>query len=81
MGVPFHDERDFEFALKHNIQITQVVDGNEGDDLKDYVLCNSAEYTGLKVPDAVDKILARLEKLGVGKQTTEYRLRDWLVSR
>lgn len=58
-----------------------MVDGKDGDDLKDYVLCNSAEYTGLKVPDAVDKILERLEKVGVGKQATEYRLRDWLVSR
>jgi len=44
-------------------------------------LANSGEYTGLKVPEAVDKICEKLEELKIGKKTTEYRIRDWLVSR
>ena len=44
-------------------------------------MANSGEYTGLKVPEAVDKICKKLESLNIGRKTTEYRIRDWLVSR
>jgi leucyl-tRNA synthetase len=81
MGVPYHDERDCAFALKNNLAMIQVIDGDEQNNLSDCVLANSREYSGLKVPDAVEKIFAKLEKLGTGKKTTEYRIRDWLVSR
>jgi len=81
MGVPYHDERDCAFALKNNLAMIQVIDGDEQNNLSDCVLVNSREYSGLKVPDAVEKIIAKLDKLGTGKKTTEYRIRDWLVSR
>ena len=45
------------------------------------MLANSGGYNGLKVPEAVEKICAKLESLKIGKKTTEYRIRDWLVSR
>lgn len=54
MGVPFHDERDCNFALKNNIPIVQVIDGDEENKLEECVLVNSSKYNGLKVPQAVD---------------------------
>ena len=54
MGVPFHDERDCAFALVNNISMTQVIDGDEENNLNDCVLSNSREFNGLKVPEAVE---------------------------
>jgi leucyl-tRNA synthetase len=61
MGVPYHDERDCGFALKNNLEMIQVIDGDEQINLSDCVLANSGEFSGLKVPDAVEKICAKLE--------------------
>lgn len=58
-----------------------MIDGDEEKDLSECVLANSDEFNGLKVPEAVQKIVSKLEQMKVGKRTTEYRLRDWLVSR
>lgn len=54
MGVPFHDERDCTFALKNNIQMIQVIDGDEENDLLNCSLVNSGQYTGLKVSEATE---------------------------
>ena len=86
MVVPAHDERDYEFAKKYNIPIKQVIkpkDGKESDKLfTDYgVLINSGKYDGLTSEEAKEKITADLEKMGVGRKTVNYRLKDWLVSR
>ena len=53
MGVPYHDERDCAFALKNNLAMIQVIDGDEQNNLSECVLANSGEFSGLKVPDAV----------------------------
>ena len=66
MGVPYHDERDCAFALKNNIDMMQVIDGDEENNLNECVLTNSGEFSGLKVPEAVDKIIAKLESMKVG---------------
>ena len=86
MVVPAHDERDYEFAKKYNIPIKQVIkpkDGKESDKLfTEYgVLINSGKYDGLTSEEAKEKITADLEKMGVGRKTVNYRLKDWLVSR
>ena len=81
MGVPFHDERDCTFALKNNITMIQVIEGDEENKLEDCTLVNSQAFNGLKVPEAVDKIVDLLETKRRGQRTKEYRLRDWLVSR
>lgn len=85
MGVPAHDERDFEFATKYNLPITRVIKGKDGhDDLPftEYgTLVNSDEDNGLTSSEAIDKILTRLEGVGKGGKKVNYRLRDWLVSR
>ena len=60
MGVPYHDERDCAFALKNSIPLIQVIDGDELNNLSECTLANSGDYTGLKVPEAVDKICAKL---------------------
>ena len=86
MGVPSHDERDFGFAQKYDLPITRVIKGIDCDDTLPFVehsgvLVNSGEFDGLKVDDAKIKITEALNKIGKGEIKTNYRLRDWLVSR
>jgi leucyl-tRNA synthetase len=92
MGVPAHDERDFEFAHKSGLPIVQVVKSKTGayDDVlepwiaaySDYgITVNSGDYSGLEFQAAVDAIAAALEKKGLGKKRIQYRLRDWGISR
>ena len=92
MGVPAHDERDFAFAKKYGLPITQViaVDGEEFDydhwqdwyaDKQRGVTINSDLYSGLGHQDAVDAIARALEAHGLGGKTTRWRLRDWGISR
>ncbi len=89
MGVPAHDERDFAFAKKHALPIAQVITTPDGSlraplaeaFVDDGKLIASGEYIGMKSPMARRAIAARLEAMGRGKVTTNYRIRDWLVSR
>jgi leucyl-tRNA synthetase len=89
-GCPGHDERDHEFATKYGLPILQVVAPANAKDkidiaaapfVEDGVIVNSGFLNGLGVEDAKAKVIARLEDMKVGKGTTQYRLRDWLVSR
>ncbi|MBP5461626.1 MAG: leucine--tRNA ligase [Lachnospiraceae bacterium] len=96
MAVPSHDQRDFEYAIAHNIDMLQVIDGDEklghvdvsghafekGEYLgKGYRLINSEEFTGLTVEEAKEAITAKLEKMGVGKRTVNYHFREWIFAR
>ena len=89
MAVPGHDQRDYEFASKHDLPITQVVvpaDGSDADIseeayLEHGVLVNSGEYDGMTFEQAFDAIATHFEKDGRGCRRTNYRLRDWGVSR
>jgi leucyl-tRNA synthetase len=83
MAVPAHDQRDYEFAKKYNIEIKQVIQGEIKDKAytQEGVLINSKEFNGLKNIEAKNKITEHLEKIGKGKKTVQYKLRDWLVSR
>ncbi|GEP60723.1 leucine--tRNA ligase [Reyranella soli] len=90
-GCPGHDERDHEFATKYGLPIIPVVMPEDADAksfsvanepfVEDGVIINSDFLDGLTVEDAKIKVIERLEEMGVGKGTTQYRLRDWLVSR
>lgn len=85
MAVPAHDERDFEFAKKFDLPIKQVVQPPEGHDWQGYtdngIAVNSGFLDGLPTPEAKKKIAAWLEEKGLGKGTTNFKLRDWLFSR
>ena len=85
MAVPAHDERDYEFAKKYNLEIREVikpVDENAELPYSDYgILINSGEFNGLTSAEAKKKIVEKLSKTNEGKQTVNYRLKDWLVSR
>ncbi|WP_418318219.1 leucine--tRNA ligase [Piscinibacter sakaiensis] len=92
MGVPAHDERDFEFAKKYGIAITQVIhiDGLHYDyerwhdwyaDKQSGITINSDIYSGLSYRDAVDAIAQALHGKGLGEKKTTWRLRDWGISR
>ncbi|MDH3806747.1 MAG: class I tRNA ligase family protein, partial [Gammaproteobacteria bacterium] len=88
-AVPGHDERDWEFAKKHGLQIKQVIAPEDGTkiDIDEAVfvdkgvLVNSGEYDGLNYDDAFNAIAGHFEKSGHGQRTINYRLRDWGVSR
>jgi leucyl-tRNA synthetase len=90
MAVPAHDERDFDFARAHGLEIRPVV-APAGEEpsaeaaysahTNDEVLVNSGEFSGMPAPDGGRAIVARLEADGRGKGTIAYRLRDWLLSR
>ena len=89
MAVPGHDQRDYEFAKKYQLDIKQVI-ATCGDEVCDLtteafvskgVLMNSGEYDGLDFEAAFDAIAAALEAKNHGSVTTNYRLRDWGVSR
>ena len=92
MGVPAHDERDFEFATRNGIAIVTVVrpaDGSYEEVGAEWqaayadhgVTVNSREFSGLDFRGAVDAIAAALEARGLGKKRVQYRLRDWGISR
>jgi len=89
MGVPAHDERDFDFAKKHGLAIAQVIAGHDGAPhaplaeayVEDGTLIASEEFTGLASAAARTAITAKLETLGRGKLTVNFRFRDWLISR
>jgi leucyl-tRNA synthetase len=89
MAVPAHDQRDFEFAKKYGLPIRQVIEpaGNEPCDMEKEafvvkgVLTNSGKYNTLSSADAFNAIADDLEAAGTGGRRTNYRLRDWLISR
>lgn len=87
MSVPGHDQRDWEFATKYGLEITQVIQGNEGEDITKAAiteknpLINSGEFDGLDFPTAFKAISDKLVAENKGKVTVNYRLRDWGVSR
>jgi leucyl-tRNA synthetase len=89
MSVPAHDQRDYEFAKKYDIAIKQVIfaKGGEQDDCSEQaytlkgVLKNSGEFDGLTSELAFSVISEALEKAQKGQRTTNFRLRDWGVSR
>ncbi|MBQ6268412.1 MAG: leucine--tRNA ligase [Clostridia bacterium] len=90
MAVPSHDQRDFEYAVVHNIPMLQVIDGadvsaqafEKGDYLgKGCKLINSEEFTGMTVEEAKEAITVKLEKMGVGKRKTNYHFREWIFAR
>ena len=87
MAVPAHDERDFDFAKNHNLPILQVITDTKSDEFVTLPFCNygklvnSGKYNGLTTEAAITTIVKDLEKVGKGKLTSMYRLRDWLISR
>lgn len=84
MAVPAHDERDFEFASKYNLPIKTVIKHAEIDTLpmtEHGVLFDSGEFNGLDFDGSSAAIAAALSAKNLGKRRTQYRLRDWGVSR
>ncbi len=89
MAVPGHDQRDFEFATKYNLDILPVIKPVDGSELdiseaaytEKGILFNSGEFDGLEFQAAFDAISAKLEAEGKGHKTVNFRLRDWGVSR
>ena len=81
MGVPAHDERDYEFAQKYNIDIKQVIECDELPSPKKGILLASDAFTGQESDEAIQNINSHLEKNGIGKNIENFRLRDWGVSR
>lgn len=88
MCVPAHDDRDFEFATKFDIPIIQVIspDGKENPNLTEAytesgTVINSGEWTGWDSAKLKQEAPEMIEKQGIGKKTTNYKLRDWVFSR
>ncbi len=84
MGVPAHDQRDFEFAKKYRIKIKKVIEGKITEKQAysgEGILVNSDKFNGLKSREAKEHITKFLEAKNLGKKTIQYKLRDWLISR
>ena len=88
MAVPAHDERDYEFAKKFNLPIVQVLESDDPSfDIekeawcKDGIHINSEFINGLNKKDAIEKMLEFLREKGIGEESINYRLRDWIFSR
>jgi leucyl-tRNA synthetase len=84
MAVPAHDERDFEFAGKYHLPVKAVIKHSETDALpmtEHGILFDSKEFDGLDFDGASAAIAAALSSKNLGKRRTQYRLRDWGVSR
>ena len=90
MGVPAHDERDFEFAKKYGLNIRVVIspDGQDlkAEDLKEAytgegIMINSGEFSNLPNKEGQTRIADYMEEKGIGIRQINYRLRDWLISR
>ena len=90
MAVPSHDQRDFEYAIAHNIDMIQVIEGRDVSECafekQDYLgkgckLINSEEFTGLTVEEAKVAITDKLVKAGVAFKTVNYHFREWIFAR
>ena len=90
MAVPSHDQRDFEYAVVHNIPMIQVVDGADVSECafekggylgKGCRLINSEEFNGLTVEEAKEAITQKLEKMGVARRKVNYHFREWIFAR
>ncbi|MDO0821927.1 leucine--tRNA ligase [Desulfosporosinus nitroreducens] len=92
MGVPAHDERDFEFAGKYSLEIkTVIVPPGSSPEAKDQplkaaftgegIMVNSDAFDGLGSDEALERIADEAERLGIGQRKVNFRLRDWLISR
>ena len=90
MAVPAHDQRDFDFAKKFDLEIIPVVDSDDPEvdvyDLKaafaaEGTMINSEMFNGMNNKEAIEKIIDYLEEKKIGKKSINYKLRDWLISR
>lgn len=90
MAVPAHDQRDFEFAKKFDLDIIPVVNTEDPEiDINNLesafvaegTMINSGKYTGMNNKEAIEQITKDLEEAGLGKAQVNYKLRDWLISR
>ena len=84
MAVPAHDDRDYEFAKKFDIEIIPVLEGGDISKeayTKDGVHINSGFLDGLNKEDAINKMISYLEENKIGKKTINYRLRPWIFAR
>lgn len=85
MGVAAHDTRDYDFAKKYNLDIIRVINGENGNDnlpfVEDGILTNSEKFSGQTSEIARKNITESLKESGLGRAVTNFRLRDWLVSR
>ena len=91
MAVPAHDQRDYEYAKAHNLEIVEVITGGNLDEKAyekyDYLdnpearLVNSEEYSGLTVMEAKEALTKMLEEKGIGRVVNNYKMRDWIFSR
>ncbi len=91
MGVPAHDQRDFEFAKQNNLPIKPVIKPEDGSDINEIlskeafegygILFNSGEFDGMHSKQAIEAIQKKLSSMGLGGRRITYRLRDWLISR
>ncbi|HEX4203473.1 MAG TPA: leucine--tRNA ligase [Ktedonobacteraceae bacterium] len=91
MGVPAHDQRDFEFARKFGLPIREVIraEDEEASDPATWeharvalgVMVNSGPFDGTPGDQSIAKVISYAEEQGVGKSIVNYRLRDWLISR
>ena len=90
MAVPSHDERDYEYAVAHNLPKTTVIDGGDTSshafEKQDYLgkgctLINSAEFTGLTVEEAKEAITDKLVEQKIARRVNNYKMRDWVFGR
>lgn len=89
MAVPSHDQRDYEFALKYNIPMIQVIEGDvskQALEKADYLnkgikLINSQEFSGQTIEQAKENITQKLVDMGVAKKKLNFKMRDWIFSR
>ena len=84
-GCPAHDQRDYDFAKKYNLEIIEVIKNNNSFSEKAYtgdgLLINSDFLNGLKIGEAKEKIINQIENKGIGKKKIQFRLKDWGISR
>ena len=91
MGVPAHDQRDFDFCRKYDIPIIPVINPKDGTVLdgatmtkafeEDGIACNSGKFDGMKTSEAIPAMIEWGEKEGICKREVNFKLRDWLISR
>ena len=86
MGVPGHDQRDWDFAKKYNIPIIEVIGGGNVEkeaftDVEDGILVNSGMINGLRVKDAIEKITDYLAENNLGERKVNYKMKDWAFNR